>query len=270
VRLPPDLISRLISRNDTRRCRSPLSPALAPDIGGKGDRETRTLLPPDLGGKAGLGGTLAKRAGLEGRDDAWLRETLAKRAGFTALVTLLLGLVFTSPANADDTSDLDAGKILVTSVAVAGSTEPEHVVRAVVESPPAVVWKVVSECDHFRERMPHIAAAHEVSRAGNTVTCETTIAMPFPTSNLTATTEAIHVQRPDGMSRTWHLVRGDYEFNEGSWTIQSYRGGAASLVTYRVHVKPKTAIPGFIRNIAQEHALPDLLARVRVESAKLQ
>jgi ribosome-associated toxin RatA of RatAB toxin-antitoxin module len=192
-----------------------------------------------------------------------------RAASCLVAATLLLGLALTSPAKADDTSDLDAGKILVTSVAVAGSNEPEHVVRAVVDSPPAAVWRVVSECDHFRERMPHIAAAHEISRVGSTVTCETTIAMPFPTSNLTAVTAAVHVQRPDGMSRTWHLVRGDYEYNDGSWTIQSYRGGAASLVTYRLHVKPKTAIPGFILNIAQDRALPDLLARVRVEAAKL-
>jgi hypothetical protein len=93
--------------------------------------------------------------------------------------------------------------------------------------------------------------------------------MPFPTSNLTAITEAVHEERADGMSRKWHLVSGDYEFNDGSWTITPYRGGAASVVTYRLHVKPKTAIPGFIRNMAEEKALPDLMARVRVEAAKM-
>jgi len=193
-----------------------------------------------------------------------LRRTLA------ASLALVLALVSGAPAWADDASDLDAGKILVASVPVSGSSEPQHVVRAVIESPPAAVWKVVSECDHYRERMPHIAAAHEVSRAGTTVTCEVTIAMPFPTSNLTAITEAVHEQHASGMSRTWHLVRGDYEFNDGSWTIESYRGGAASMVTYRLHVKPTSAIPGFVRNMAQARALPELLERVRVESAKLR
>ncbi len=173
-------------------------------------------------------------------------------------------------AGADDVAaDLEHGKILVSSVPVAGSTEAEHVVRAVVESPPASVWKVVSDCNHYKERLPHIAAATQLSRAGNIVTCQVTIAMPFPTSNLTAITEAVHEERPDGMSRTWHLVSGDYEYNDGSWTIASYRGGAASLVTYRLHVKPKTSVPGFIRNLAQEKALPDLLERVRVEAAKM-
>jgi ribosome-associated toxin RatA of RatAB toxin-antitoxin module len=193
-----------------------------------------------------------------------------RRAHRAFFAVLLVGAGVSSEATADDASDLDAGKILVTSVAVAGSSEPQHVVRAVVESPPAAVWKVVSECDHFHERLPHIAAAHEISRAGTTVTCEVTIAMPFPTSNLTAVTEAVHEQHAGGMSRTWHLLRGDYEYNDGSWKLESYRGGAATMVTYRVHVKPTTAVPSFIRNMAQERALPELLERVRVEAAKLR
>jgi ribosome-associated toxin RatA of RatAB toxin-antitoxin module len=185
--------------------------------------------------------------------------------------TGLLALVIASApghARADD-AELEGGKVSVTSVPVAGSTEPEHVVRAIVESPPASVWKVVSDCAHYKDRLPHVAASAELSRVGHTVTCQVTIAMPFPVSNLTAVTEAIHEEGPGGMSRTWKLVSGDYDFNNGSWTVVPYRGGAASLVTYRLHVKPKTAVPAFIRNAAQEKALPDLIARLRVEAARM-
>jgi ribosome-associated toxin RatA of RatAB toxin-antitoxin module len=185
----------------------------------------------------------------------------------TAFVIVPVGA--SSRAAADEASDLDGGKILVTSVPVAGSSEPEHLVRAVVESPPAKVWKVVSDCAHYKDRMPHVAASAELSRVGHTVTCQVTIAMPFPLSNLTAVTEAIHDEHPDGMTRTWKLVRGDYDYNDGSWKVEAYRGGTASLVTYRVHVKPNTAVPAFVRNLAQEKALPDLLARIRIEAAKM-
>lgn len=194
-------------------------------------------------------------------------------AGGPRGVSLALGCalcLFAPRLRADDAADLQAGKILVTSVTVAGSPEPEHVVRAIVESSPASVWKVVSDCTHYKDRLPHVAASQELGRTGSVVTCQVTIAMPFPTSNLTAVTEAVHEEHADGMSRKWKLVRGDYEFNDGSWTIESLRGGSASMVTYRVHVKPKTAVPGFVRTLAQERALPDLLARVRVEAAKLQ
>ena len=191
------------------------------------------------------------------------------RASTSALGFLCAATAATPVALADDAADLDGGKILVTSVASPGSAEPEHVVRAVVLSPPASVWRVVSECSHYKDRLPHVADSQELSRAGNVVTCQVTIAMPFPTSNLTAVTVAVHDERPDGMTRRWRLLRGDYEFNDGSWTVEPYRGGAASMVTYRVHVKPKTAVPAFVRNMAQERALPDLLARVRVEAAKI-
>ena len=127
----------------------------------------------------------------------------------------------------------------------------------------------MSDCAHYKDRLPHVAASAELSRVGHTVTCQVTIAMPFPVSNLTAVTEAIHEEGPGGMSRTWKLVSGDYDFNNGSWTVVPYRGGAASLVTYRLHVKPKTAVPAFIRNAAQEKALPDLIARLRVEAARM-
>ena len=192
------------------------------------------------------------------------------RLARTLTLVVSLSSIASRVAVAEDAqTSLDAGKILVSTSPVAGSPEPEHVVQAVVEAPPAKVWKVVSDCAHYKDRLPHVAASAELSRAGNVVTCQVTIAMPFPVSNLTAVTEATHDERPDGMTRRWKLVSGDYEFNEGSWNVQSYRGGAASLVTYRVHVRPKSGVPDFIRNMAQEKALPDLLARVRVEAAKL-
>jgi ribosome-associated toxin RatA of RatAB toxin-antitoxin module len=173
-------------------------------------------------------------------------------------------------ALADDASDLESGKILVTASPVSGSSEPEHVVRAIVASSPASVWKIVSDCAHYKEHLPHIAQSAELSRVGNVVTCQVTIDMPFPTSNLTAVTEAVHDERPEGMKRSWKLVRGDYDFNDGSWTVEPYKGGATSLVTYRIHVKPKTAVPAFIRNMAQDKALPEMMVRLRVEASKVK
>jgi ribosome-associated toxin RatA of RatAB toxin-antitoxin module len=187
-------------------------------------------------------------------------------------LALLLGAALTTLARgaaADDSADLDSGKILVTSTPVVGSPEPERTVRAVVESPPSAVWKIVSDCAHYREHLPHVAASAELSRAGNTVVCQVTIAMPFPVSNLTAVTQAVHDERPAAMTRTWHLVSGDYDFNDGSWTVIPYRDGRASMVTYRIHVKPKTAVPDFIRNAAQSKALPEMMERIRIESAKV-
>jgi hypothetical protein len=41
------------------------------------------------------------------------------------------------------------------------------------------------------------------------------------------------------------------------------------VVTYSVQAEPTTAVPTFIREQAQKKALPELMERVRAESAKM-
>ena len=173
-------------------------------------------------------------------------------------------------ADANDGRELDDGHVEISAVPVAGSDVPMIVVRAVVKSPPASVWKVVSDCAHYAERLPHTASSRLVSRSGNKVTCEVTLSVPFPMPNLTAVTLATHEEAPDHMTRSWKLVRGDYAFNEGSWDVRAHDGGKSSLVVYKVHAKPNTAVPGFIKDMAQKKALPQLIERLRAEAAKIK
>ncbi|MEP7124310.1 MAG: SRPBCC family protein [Byssovorax sp.] len=162
------------------------------------------------------------------------------------------------------------GEVQVTATPVAGSDSPKIVVRAVIEQPPKKVWQIVSDCAHYKDRMPHVAASELVKKVGNVHTCKVTIAMPFPLSNLTATTEAVHEETDQGMTRRWKLVSGDYKVNEGSWEVKPLnKEGTSSLVIYTVHAEPNTAIPAFIRESAQKKALPDMIERVRAEAGKL-
>jgi ribosome-associated toxin RatA of RatAB toxin-antitoxin module len=155
-------------------------------------------------------------------------------------------------------------------VPVKGSDAPKVVARAVINQPPKKVWAVVSDCAQYKNRMPHIADSKLVKKEGNKVTCQVTVAMPFPFSNLTAVTEAVHEESDKGMSRRWKLVSGDYNFNEGSWEVKPLDdAGTKSLVTYTVHADPKTAVPQWIRESAQKKALPEMIERVGAEAAKL-
>lgn len=162
------------------------------------------------------------------------------------------------------------GEVEVKSYAVAGSDAPKIVVRAVMDLPPKKIWQIVSDCAHYKDRMPRVAASEQLKVAGNVHTCKVTIAMPFPLSNLTAITEAVHDENDQGMSRRWKLVSGDYKVNEGSWEVKALdKAGTSSLVVYTVHAEPTTAVPAFIRESAQKKALPDMIERVRTEAAKL-
>jgi ribosome-associated toxin RatA of RatAB toxin-antitoxin module len=165
--------------------------------------------------------------------------------------------------------DLPAkGTVDIKTFSVAGSSIPKIVARSVVDAPAKKIWAIVSDCAHYKDRMPRVVASELVKKEGNVHTCKVTIAMPFPMSNLTAVTEATHQESDAGMSRRWKLVSGDYKINNGSWEVKPLPDGT-SLVTYSVHAEPNTSVPDWIREAAQKKTLPDLFERVKTEAGKL-
>ena len=164
----------------------------------------------------------------------------------------------------------EKGKVEIKSFAVTGSNAPRIVARAVVDMPAKKLWAVVSDCAHYKERLPRVAASELVKKEGNVHTCKVTIAMPFPLSNLTGVSEAVHEESEAGMTRRWKLVSGDYKVNDGSWEVRPLdKSGTSSLVVYTVHAEPNTSVPDFIREAAQKKMLPEMIERVKAEAAKL-
>jgi ribosome-associated toxin RatA of RatAB toxin-antitoxin module len=182
----------------------------------------------------------------------------------------LFGVLVASATLLGPEASADDAAVDVRMVAVKGNDTPKMVAKAVINEPPAKVWKVVSECAKYKDRMPRIAASQLLKQEGNKHTCRVTIAMPFPFSNLTAETEAVHEESAEGMSRRWKLLRGDYKFNQGSWEVKPIDGGKKSLVTYTVHAEPNTALPQWIREAAQKKAVPELFQRVKEEAGKIR
>jgi ribosome-associated toxin RatA of RatAB toxin-antitoxin module len=195
--------------------------------------------------------------------------SLLRRAGAVLLFTAFA--LAPSAAVADGQPLPAKGETQVNVYNVAGQKTPKVVVRAIIEQPPRKVWAVVSDCASYKSHLPHVAKSRLVSRVGNKHTCEVTVELPFPLSNLTAVTEAIHEESDAGMTRRWKLVSGDYTVNNGSWEVRPLDAtGNASVVTYTVQAEPTTAIPDFVRMQAQKKALPELIERVRNESAKIR
>ncbi len=194
----------------------------------------------------------------------------SKIAALPAAALAVLLLAATPREGAADPALPAKGEVEVKAFAVAGSDVPKIVVRAVMDLPPKKIWQIVSDCAHYKDRLPRVAASELVKKVGNVHTCKVTIALPFPLSNLTATTEAVHEESDQGMIRRWKLISGDYKVNQGSWEVKPLnKEGTSSLVTYTVHAEPNTALPAFIRESAQKKALPDMMERVRAEAAKL-
>lgn len=192
-----------------------------------------------------------------------------KTSAYAKRPILLGALVALSTLVTSEAVAIDPSAVDVRTTAVKGSDMPRITAKAVLSQPPEKVWGVISDCSKYKGRMPRVAAAKLVKREGNKHTCEVTVEVPFPFSNLTAVTEAVHEESADGMSRKWKLVRGDYKKNEGSWEIKPLEGGKKSQVTYTLHVEPNTSLPSSILEAAQKKAIPDLFVRLEKEAGKL-
>lgn len=187
-----------------------------------------------------------------------------------ALILLCFGSVcISSAASAQDRAVLDRGEISVRTIDVAGFDVPKIIVQGVIEAAPSKVWEIIEDCNRYPQRMSRIKEAKELERRGSTVICEVTIGLPFPISDLKATTRSIHVIGPPTWSRTWTMIEGTYEKNDGSWVLTAFEGDPnRTLATYTIHAIPNTAVPAWARRRAQESSLPEVIERLRKESKK--
>jgi ribosome-associated toxin RatA of RatAB toxin-antitoxin module len=192
-----------------------------------------------------------------------------KHSAFAIRPLLLGSLMAMTMLVGSEAVAIDPSAVVVRATAVKGSDMPRITAKAILSQPPEKVWAIVSDCSKYKGRMPRVASAQLVKKEGNKFTCKVTIEVPFPFSNLTATTEAVHEESPEGMTRRWKLVSGDYKKNEGSWEIKPLEGGTKSQVTYTLHVEPNTSLPSSILEAAQKKAIPDLFVRLEQEAAKM-
>jgi len=179
-------------------------------------------------------------------------------------VLTVLGVASVSHGQETYHARLSKGEVIVETTKVAGSSIPEATVTAVVDAPPAKIWKIIEDCNKYPTTMIRIKEAKELSRSGSEIVCEVTAAMPWPISDLTAKTLAKHTVGPPVWSREWSLIEGDYETNKGSWRIQSFDlENTRSLVVYKVHAVPKISVPDGLIRKAQRDSLPDLMKNLR-------
>ena len=190
---------------------------------------------------------------------------MRKLAAVLAIATLSVG--WATVAQAQD-ARLKKGDVIVATKNVPGVDEPKLVAKGVIKAPMDKVWALIEKCNDYKKTMLSLKSAKELKRKGNKVTCETVIDLPWPLSNLRSVTVATHVAMPGiTYSRTWTMVEGDYEFNNGSWVLKPF-GDGHTLATYTVHAKPHTAIPDSLRNSAQTRLVPDLYAHLRKQLEK--
>jgi hypothetical protein len=190
----------------------------------------------------------------------------------TTAVLLVLALwILPEPAAARDwMAAYDRGEIVVYTRPVKISDQPEAIVKAVINAPPQKVWAIVSRCADYTRTMNRIVKSAELSRSGSPanqrLVCRVTVDVPFPYSDLTATTRVVHRVGNGRWYRTWRLWHGDYKFNRGSWTLTYFKGNKnRTMVVYRALAVPKAWVPGWIKTMATKRSLPEMIRRLRAQ-----
>lgn len=185
----------------------------------------------------------------------------------------LMSVAFSSQAGEDKArlKRLAAGEIIVEMADVKGMDVPEARVEAVIDAPPAKVWKVISDCAAYKKTMPRVLKSKLHSYKDGVQVCEVMVDAPFPVPNLNGVTRVKLEVGPPQWRRSWTLIRGDYKSNVGSWRLKAFGpDGKRTHVWYQVIVEPDIPIPGFIQSFAQESSLPDMIEHVRKAVAWLK
>jgi ribosome-associated toxin RatA of RatAB toxin-antitoxin module len=177
---------------------------------------------------------------------------------------LLCSLAAPVRAEEDRHALLERGEILTEMKDLAGSDLPEVTMTAVINAPPEKVWDIVSHCANYAKTMVRIKEAHELSRDGDNVRCETIFDAPWPLPNLKAVTNVKQTVAADRWVREWKLESGDYKENTGRWTLTTWAPGR-TLVEYRIHSVPNISVPAALQRMGIKSALPKLVEKLREE-----
>jgi uncharacterized protein YndB with AHSA1/START domain len=153
------------------------------------------------------------------------------------------------------------------------------IATAEVAAPPEVVFKVLSDFEHYRDFMPYVEESRVLIRKGdNEVVTYARIAPPlvserdYPlkvrmTRGSPSNGGVFKVEwtaNPEAEPEVEGVVR--VKLNEGSWLAAPFNGGKRTRLTYTLLTNPGGLIPPFVVNLSNTVAIPELFEAVKKRS----
>lgn len=148
----------------------------------------------------------------------------------------------------------------------------ELTAAGLIQAPPEVVFRVVCDVRLFRELVPYLSRLQVLDEDAAGALAYQRLQLPalaprdFTVRHACATRRASdgslvwtnrwRTDNDAGPPRAPGIVR--LEVNEGSWTLVSRDGGAATYATYRLRVDPGGEVPQLLLHAALELQLPQL------------
>lgn len=207
---------------------------------------------------------------------------------------------------ADLHSRLAAGEIIASSDNLPGSTAKRGEVTGVVDAPPEMVWRVISDVNHFQEFMPRTLKSQvvtpekvqEVLQKKPTQPQEVEkilgptppdpalfripgrkyleylyghVGLPWP---LNDRWYILKMQRDESQASqrrytsSWSLIIGNLQENRGEWQLEPF-GAQKTLLLYRLITDPGGSIPKFLVKRGTYVTLPKVITAVRKRVAQL-
>jgi uncharacterized protein YndB with AHSA1/START domain len=143
---------------------------------------------------------------------------------------------------------------------LAGATRAESLIRR----PPANVWAVLTDFEHWPEFMPLIRGTRVERRAGAQLWVEQRYRIMFvPLAHTT-----IYDLAPGDGRLSWRLDEAaphDIAESRGEWALVPIALGRETLVRYDARMSAGRAVPEFVERMLRDRSLEQLLAGLRTE-----
>ena len=149
-----------------------------------------------------------------------------------------------------------------------------------MEAPPAVVFNVIADFEHYPDFMPYVKESRVLSRMGDgEVITYARVVPPFVSER----DYLLKVRMTRGMASNGGVFKIEWtaipeaqpkiegvvrvKLNEGSWLAEPHEGGTRTRLTYTLLTNPGGLIPVFVVNMSNTIAIPKLFEAVRKRSA---
>jgi uncharacterized membrane protein len=149
-----------------------------------------------------------------------------------------------------------------------------------IKAPAETVFNVLGDFEHYPDFMPYVKESRVLSRRGNSeIVTYARVAPPFVSERdyplqvrvTRGTPKNGGVFRIDwtALPGAWPEVEGvvRVKLSEGSWLVEPLHRGKRTRLTYTLLANPGGLIPGFVVNLSNTIAIPELFEAVKKRSA---
>lgn len=130
-----------------------------------------------------------------------------------------------------------------------------------VAATPAVVWRILTDYNHFADYLPNLKSTRVVSRNGDRVIVE-----QLGTARFLFFSQAIRLvvqvqeRSPDRLDIS--LIEGDMKVYRATWELSPLAGATGTRVVYNATIVPKFEVPGIVGTNVVRKDIAEMMAAV--------